>query len=967
MSLVAAGGLLAFSACSDDFKAPDLTPDGSTGITLQIPNPDGAAQFAKTRAENLDTRSDESAAEGAIVGQDFWLLAYGSGDNVVRKHLTESQLQTLSNDYKTTRVDLVPDTYRFYVVGNLQKYAPAGTDFNTISEDALKNLVLNFDASSNILTPSNGLPMVCLNTEIKKGDGSIVANGEYEIGAGVVPTIKADMSFLCSKVRYTILFDNAEGGISNANFGPANFLDFEGASAKNLVVSTNLIKAASSPVGLYDLGSINLNKVENPSTWTDYGKAETEITANLASANFSNKAGKRTWQGVIYVPENLNSEDAKRTTLYFDGKVNEDFSNPYSLVLNKERTDNGDDKVNRSKFYDIVASAKSRDAFDINSISVHDWTTQNLVYNLHGQYFLHIDQTKIELQGGNDVSIWYESDTQISTISPKYNGKDLYKFVVEDNELKVSVNPEISLDDYASINSNLSTYNFFHIQAGTLVKKIDVDLKLEAFINVDPLELTLNVRELKASGDYSGKFPVTVETNISQITVSRVQSDLWTKADSQGVLKLTIDNDDLTFDSPISISGTSIINIDYSGLNSTHDFWKTKGEFAFEVSGKVGSETITKRVIIKIEPAIDDYVIHLRADGWSNPHIYVYQCLELPADFWGIVNGEPLASKPIGYGDNKYNGSTFAPQYFAALEYSFTGKIAFKGWNEPVNKESLNSWDSGDWKYGSEYNGFFLFKNSYAKPDAICEWNASVSDSDKRYNKNLDFCSDQRSNGCASCGNNDYNRLWPGVRMAKSTASDGTTWYTFRLTGVATPGKALIMFTDGHSYSSGQNRYPGEAEVGVPLFDFPNREGWFNVADSKKEFKSTGPSMGGSSIIDPTPTTNTYRVWFIWHNYDKLDGLNLWNNSEKFFVGNENFDYNNKTEQATKNGTYHKGEVKDGKKWAYLEFTTNNLPNSLGWGSVNDDWGSSIEKSKFSTSGDVYIDADNSIKSGKPY
>ena len=66
-----------------------------------------------------------------------------------------------------------------------------------------------------------------------------------------------------------------------------------------------------------------------------------------------------------------------------------------------------------------------------------------------------------------------------------------------------------------------------------------------------------------------------------------------------------------------------------------------------------------------------DYVIHFRpGTDWGSPHIYVYQCLQLPGDL------AQNASKPVGYKfEDNYN---FV--YFAALEYSFTGKIAFKGW-----------------------------------------------------------------------------------------------------------------------------------------------------------------------------------------------------------------------------------------------------------------------------------------------
>ncbi|MDE5976449.1 MAG: hypothetical protein K2G69_07860, partial [Muribaculaceae bacterium] len=955
------------------FTAPEQVPDGTTGITLRIPNPQGAAEFAKTRSENPDTRADQSAAEGAIVGNDLYFLAFGSGNNVVRKHLTESTLQTLSNDYKQTTIDLVPDTYRFYVVGNLSNYAPAGTDFFTISEENLKSLVLEFNATSKALTPANGLPMVCLPNEIKKGE-TVVTSGEYLIEAGDNPTIKADLSFLCSKVRYTILFDNAQGGISNAQFGPANFLDFDGASATSLETYTKMsgdgVPYDPNNIHQFNLSSITLNKVENPATWLNYGVAKEEYTSNLATTTFSANQAKRTWQGIVYVPENLHNSDEKKTTLYFDGKVNGEFSNPYSLVLNKARTDAGETRVLRSKFYDIVASAKSRDKLTIENLKVADFTTKELVYGLHGNYFLHVDKTEFTMKGGEEVTIVYESDTDIELISPEAGGKEIFKFEKKRDEennkdlLLISINPEISFEDSQSLPEN----QFFHIKAGTLVKKIDVTLDCQPFINVNPQDLTLNVRELKASGDYSGSLPVKIETNLREIKIELVASDDWTAADSEHALKLTSStNGDIVSGNNVSVNGVYTVNVTYRDLNSTNNFWKNSHSLVFKVSGKSGSWSKEIPVTIDVKPAIDDYIIHLKADGWSNPHIYVYQCLELPADFWGMAGNVALASKPIGYSDAQN-------QYFAALEYSFTGKIAFKGWNYTDNRNSLDGWNQGNWKYGSEHHGFFLFKDCHNKPDGICDWNASKGDSDKRYNKNLDFCKDQRNNGCSLCNSaSDYNKMWPGVRMKLTKAADGSTWYTFRLTGVATPGKALIMFTDGHNFSSGQNRYPGEAEVGIPLFDFPNREGWFDVSKVSEGFKSSGPKIDNSVVNpapnpgpDPIPSSNTYRIYFKWNLHNQLTKLRIWHSDLGINIGGNYFDYNNTTADAGNGGTYYKGE--NGWAWLQFDLTLETLPATFDWGMDNNRWGN-IQTNKFDSNNCLYIKDNDAhdIISGIPY
>ena len=51
-------------------------------------------------------------------------------------------------------------------------------------------------------------------------------------------------------------------------------------------------------------------------------------------------------------------------------------------------------------------------------------------------------------------------------------------------------------------------------------------------------------------------------------------------------------------------------------------------------------------------------------------------------------------------------------------------------------------------------------------------------------------------------------------------------WFEFELTGIAEPGRTLIMFADTHQGSTSL-RFPGDHAVGMPLFDYPSHEGWF--------------------------------------------------------------------------------------------------------------------------------------------
>ena len=208
---------------------------------------------------------------------------------------------------------------------------------------------------------------------------------------------------------------------------------------------------------------------------------------------------------------------------------------------------------------------------------------------------------------------------------------------------------------------------------------------------------------------------------------------------------------------------------------------------------------------INIIPNIQNYKIHFKANGWTNPHIYVYQCLEFPSD----VRNPKLANKPIAT-DESCNHS--------ALEYSFTGKIAFKGW------DTESSYNNPDAAAKGPIKGFYYFDSDVNTGS----WDADKSGFTNHYYDNMDFCFDYRYSSdcdCEKCKGNTYNKLWPGIKMKKgSGASDG--WWDFELTGVAEPGKALIMFADGHTYGDFSLRFPYDNNVGVPLFDFPDKEGW---------------------------------------------------------------------------------------------------------------------------------------------
>lgn len=905
------------TGCSDDFDLDDNREHQiKTGIVLKIPNIRSMASRAQTRADDPLTRAEANAIadEGGIQAdgesRDFWVFIYKTDGTPVEpiQLNAPSSLPSLDDSGKPKyygynngtntyyEISLDPTSYRVYLVANLSEYVPE-TNWSNISEDNLKGLIMNLGSviSSNkantILQPGH-LPMVCMPTDI---DGADPDTGEINVASADVKELKANLVFQCAKIRYTILFDNipdANGnGFSNEGFGN-HLLDFTGATIRNVAAQTCVDDTKATPDFYLPASGSSftaaLKPVEYPKDGADYVKPNPNQNPSVSGDRVSDLAPrgdwtatekKRAWQGVIYVPENKST--TTKTTMTFAGVIDPKsdgtgVNNSYTINLigpsgNSSTVTSVDPAdgtamgssshvtIDRGTFYDLTLLAKKMNAFDIN-FTVKDWTTEQLVYDLHGPYYLHVDQTKIGLTTGETKRIKYEANTDISFESPTFLAKDgkrypVYDITTEGDEIVVSISSAVKSTYFEEIAGDATKmkYNFFHVVAGPIKKKIEVDpFSLGLFLTVDPDEITINVREQVGSGIYYGTYPITIKTNYEHYKISK---ENWS-ADVAGLIYLTDkDGNAVSFDTEINTpdNGQVDLLLHYTGLNSGKEFWtKDPHSMGLKVDA-YNSESVkaSDNVVIKTMPSTDDYIIHLYAPDWGSAHCYVYQCLELPADFTpkDDSNNHSYASEPIGYKDNN--------NWFAALEYSFTGKIAFKGWESEYNKKALVTTTKTTLGNKASNSGFYTLDNG-----GNGNWNPS-SDNGSHYDLDFDLSKDFRDNDshCQSCKSSNYFKYWPGIGMKKETDASGnwTGWWMYRLSGVATPGKALIMFSNNHANSSNQ-RYPAENEAGYPLFDYPSREGWFYPTDLA--FSSTSPS--------PRPTSGNHTFRICW--YYEYDG-----------------------------------------------------------------------------------------------
>lgn len=564
----------------------------------------------------------------------------------------------------------------------------------------------------------------------------------------------------------------------------------------------------------------------------------------------------------FYVPEIENSSEESRkislkVTYIVDGS--EEIGIIYFSEYDEDgklepKADNWD--IRRNHIYDFTIIGV-QDELKIR-FSVVDWQLVDIPFYLNGQIYLHLDRTEISIEAGQTVGIWCDTNGEPTIYDcPKVevNGRnlDLYVMKMEGDSLKVSVNPAIPynrLEEYVGSGNLVSGINnYFYIKSGNLIKKIDVKpFRPAPFLTVTPQNNTIDVKENIVSGMYSGLIDIVVETNLDSFTLDR---GTFTVADSNlklylvenGVEKELTDWGQRFYP---DADGRKTFRMRYSGLNSNAEIWQNSGAFEFKVKYEMNGNARQEPVTLGIIPMNTEYMIHVRLNNYArHPHIYIYQCLELPADYKGNLNGTSLASKPIGFEYNDGNGNPFQE---AALEYSFTGGIVFKGWDYPSNRSEIYNDDGTpkDLSGGRFSHGFFVFSGITGTEH---RWAPASDNSNDTYYKGIDYYKDYRNllledknNGSAYCNDciTSNKESYPGIALHP----EGNDWWYVTVPGIASPGKTLIIISDAkHDGADATFQFPGsDSKVGLPLFDFPSKEGWIDLTDDgDKEFKSYKP------------------------------------------------------------------------------------------------------------------------------
>lgn len=812
--------LLFAGGCADDLNGGSSAREDDKGVVLYVP----AAPTGLTRSSMPSTRAagdvwDLNANEAQI--KSLTLVVFPSDGGAPKAidlddpdQATPSTAEAPSG-YKGYKLNLENGDYKMYVVANV-----AITDDDITTEEKLSDMKITVPTTAGSVA-ENGLPMSCAHSDmwVDPGTGaySTAGAGSIQISSTSGTKIRADLTFAVSKVRVTMLND-LMAATKTVNSTEIN----------NIYSTATLFKDGALPGFTLTDGDFMADaKGYHP---FDASKLTGATDLKTLPVDFTEEpvdevptSGAWAWQGVAYVGERLftkESSDAAKVNIKFNSGEDK------PLTLGKEYGTEDESKfgLRRSYFYDYVGTTNA----DFELL-VQPWDIETISGALHGEYFLHVDKTSLdEVSAGDRKAIWYNSNANLTfdCESFTYEGKDYKVYDITKNatndSIYVTVHPSLPYEAYDALKADKSKWQYFTVKAGTIEKTIEVkDLSLGLYLDVDVQNVTVDVRLQISSGNYSGRFVIPVRTNLPTFTVEGLTTLSGGAAGEDDNLTIGILDGETFSTYPATVdvpeSGTVNLVVNFKGLNDGDTFWSKNQTLTFNVVRGDGEETQT--VNVNVLPSVDDYKIYLYAPDWTTPHIYVYQCLKLPSTHADYPNA------PVGISADA-----------SALEYSFTGAVAFRGWNVAGDDGNNYNDPTGNTHADGTFRVFDEGVNTGSWSPGSEGWLNHYYDSD--------FCPSYRDGSCAGCSN--IGREWPGVKMKSAATELGQGWWEFTLSGVAKPGQALIMFTDAdgsHNCIAGR-RYPADKEPGIPLFDYPDNIGYFDVTSSDKQFTNQKPEGG---------------------------------------------------------------------------------------------------------------------------
>lgn len=477
--------LLMTTGCSDC----GFGPDGPThSVTVYIP-------YSNVTREGSDTPDadavDIQGKEGVIT--DLWFFAYpiGKGEAVVRR-IDIDQLSS-DNNYRVFYCDLKQGEYKIYLTANI----PGISIYTT--EEQLKAKTLDF--SNGNLPVQGELPLLY---EYKNNED----NNKLNVSPSTSATITANMTFVCSKVKFSLRFDNTDTGFSKNSFG-SNRLKITSITVKDIVTKG----------GLFD-GKKN--------------DGTQEQTLTVKNVDFN--TDQWSYTDSLYLPENYTGKNTyleiKGTELTPAGDETT-ITHTYNLPLGGVAGNKSGGDLERGTFYDMTASITGKGKMDMKiNMSVFEWKLMD-VYADFSQTSLWVSRTgksdytnfdhdkktgqQILVTSQYNDSIGYKTNAKEVTVEcvskSKIGDKPLVLATPQSGQILFTVNPDIEMGEY---NGNTTGTAVVAIRANNLVKYIDVQYNVTPFLNVTPLEVEIHTEE---GGAEQRTYAVLYETNLGEITI----------------------------------------------------------------------------------------------------------------------------------------------------------------------------------------------------------------------------------------------------------------------------------------------------------------------------------------------------------------------------------------------------------------------------------------------------------------
>ncbi|MQN16874.1 hypothetical protein [Segatella copri] len=674
--------LLMTTGCSDC----GFGPDGPThSVTVYIPYSNVTREGTTDGDDISDKEADISGKEGVIT--DLWFFAYpiGKGEAVVRR-IDIDQLSS-DNNYRVFYCDLKQGEYKIYLTANI----PGISIYTT--EDQLKAKTLDFSKGN--LPVQGKLPLLY---EYKNNED----NNKLEVRPNTSATITANMTFVCSKVKFSLRFDNTDTGFSKNSFG-SNRLKITSITVKDIVTKG----------GLFD-GKKN--------------DGTQEQTLTVKNVDFNTDQ----WSYIdsLYLPENYTGKNTyleiKGTELTPAGDETT-ITHTYNLPLGGVAGNKSGGDLERGTFYDMTASITGKGKMDMKiNMSVFEWKLMD-VYADFSQTSLWVSRTgksdytnfdhdnktgqQILVTSQYNDSIGYKTNAKEVTVEcvskSKIGDKPLVLATPQSGQILFTVNPEILMGEYDGQTKGTAVVA---IHANNLVKYIDVQYNVTPFLNVTPLEVEIHTEEGKES-----TYAVLFETNLGGITIEPTS--------------LTSANNDKVTMKIEYTKGTSEGKIMLQSDGKATNTW-TK---SFTVSPISRYDNLKKQVKVTVIPPLNDYRIHFIAlndsrtgengaqintgnlttdNKWPNYNIYLYTQYgmtsdnNIPQSVWYFFNTDGL-NKEYGYwpGVSMRDDPENEGWKLFELPKNQIGSCGIPGANhkEPKSGETLIMFNSGEGNNAQRY------------------------------------------------------------------------------------------------------------------------------------------------------------------------------------------------------------------------------------------------------------------------